>query len=104
MRLAEQSFRIVETICAGQMCIDRLMVAQVFAVVDGGTLDLTDSSVDLLDRPRFAIIHAAIRTQLIKIGTGKTEIAQSMQIGRMRAGDLLGLSTTAKETSGKEDE
>src|SRR5271169_6090720 len=78
MRLAEQSFRIVETICAGQVCIDRRMVAQIFAVIDGSTLDLADSSVDLLDRPRFAIIHAAIRPQLIKICAGKTEIAQSM--------------------------
>jgi hypothetical protein len=104
MRLAEQSFRVVEAICAGQMCIDRLMVAQVLAVVDGGALDLADSSVDLLDRPCFAVIHAAIRSQLIKIGAGKTKIAQSMEICRMWAGYLLGLSSTAKESGGKENE
>ena len=62
MRPAEQPFRVVEAICAGQMCIDRLMVAQVLAVVDGGALDLADSSIDLLDRPCFAIINAAIRS------------------------------------------
>ena len=104
MRLAEQPFCIVEAICTGQVCIDRRMVVEVLAVVDGSALDLADSSVDLLDRSRFAIIHAAIWTQLIKICTGKTEIAQSMEISRMWAGNLLGLSTTAKETSGKEDE
>ena len=60
MRFAEQPLRIVETICAGQVSIDRLVIAQVLAVVDGGTLDLTDGSVDLLDRPGLTIINAAV--------------------------------------------
>ncbi len=104
MGLAEQPFRVVEAICAGQMCIDRLMVAQVLAVVDGGTLDLANSSIDLLDRPRFAVIRATIRSWLIKIGASKTKIAQSMEISWMWAGYLLGLGSTAKESGGKENE
>ncbi len=104
MRFAEQPFCIVEAIHAGQVCIDRRMVVEVLAVIDGGTFDLADSSVDLLDRAGFAIIYAAVWPQLIKIGTGKTEIAQSMEISRMRTGYLLGLSTTAEEASGEEGE
>ena len=104
MRFAEEPLRIVEAICAGQVCIDRLMVAQVLAIVDGGALDLADSSVDLLDRPGLAVINASIGSQLIKIGAGKTEIAQSMEISRMWTRYLLGLSATAKKSGGKENE
>jgi hypothetical protein len=85
VRFVEQFQRAMKTAAAVQARIDRRMIVQVLAVIDGGVLDFADSLVDLIDGVLLLVILPFRVSKVAQMGAGVTQIGQRVQICRMSA-------------------
>src|SRR5580704_3575419 len=63
--------------------VDRLMIVQIFAVVDGSVLDLLDGLVDLFDGAGLFVVNPLGRRHAVEVGACRAQVAECMQVSRM---------------------
>ena len=83
VRQVEQFQGLAIASTAVHVLIDRGMVVQVLAVVDGSVPDLFDSPVDFGDGMLFFVIHVAVLRHVVQIGAGVAQIDEGVQVGGM---------------------
>jgi hypothetical protein len=85
MGLAQEVAGLMEMAAPGQVSVDRFVLVDVLAVVDGGFLDFVDGFVDFLDGLMlFGVNGAAIGT-VGEMSTGVPQIGKSVKIRGMLA-------------------
>jgi hypothetical protein len=85
VRFVEQFEGAVKAAFAIHVGIDRRMVFQILAIVDGGVLDFANGFVDLFNRSLFFIIDAIGRRELAQMSSRVTKVGERVQIRRMAA-------------------
>jgi hypothetical protein len=63
--------------------IDRRMIAQVFAVVDGSALDFVDGSVNFCNGVLFFFVHVMSGSQVLQVSARVAQIRERVQVCRM---------------------
>ena len=85
VRLVEQFQSTVIAAAVSHVCIDRRMVIQILAIVNGSVLDFSDGFVDLGDGVVFFPIHAAGRSQAFQMSARMAQVGERVQVCRMPA-------------------
>ena len=89
VRLFEGLDSLVEAIGPLQVGINRRMIVQVFAVVDGSTLDLADGRIDFPDGLHGVVVDAIVSSKLVQESAGKARSRPAIS-ARVPAGGVLG--------------
>jgi hypothetical protein len=76
VRFVEQFQGTVKAAFAVHVGIDRRMVIQILAIIDGGVLDLTNGFVDLLNGVLFFIVDTIGRREAAQVGARVTKVGE----------------------------
>jgi hypothetical protein len=79
----EQFKSLAEAVGSLEVGIDGGVIPQVFAVIDGGMLDLADCGIDFIDRVLLLVVDSLVRTEAIKMSARMAKVVERMQIGGM---------------------
>lgn len=85
-RLIQQFHCAAITSGAIHSCIDRRMIVQPLAVVDGRSFNLIDGFVNFVDSAFFFFVHVIGRGRVFEVGAGMPQIGKGMEICRMSSG------------------
>jgi hypothetical protein len=92
MRRPQQLVRLPEPVMRAQVGIDVERIIQALSVIDRSLLDLIDRRVNLANRRIIVMLHRIPRPSVVQIVPSRTQVAQSVQISRVRSWDLLRLN------------
>ncbi len=85
MSFAEQVAGLVQMAAPGEVRVDRFVLIDVLAVVDGGFLDFVDGFVDFLDGLMFFGVNGAAIGAIGEMSAGVPQIGKGVEIGGMLA-------------------
>jgi hypothetical protein len=83
VRFVEKFKRLVIAAAMSEVRINRHMVMNILAVIDGGVLDFGDGSVDLIDGMLLFVVAAIGVSEMLEVSAGVAQIAERMQVRRM---------------------
>jgi hypothetical protein len=73
----------VKAAAALHVGVDRRMVIQILAIINGGVLDFPDGFVDLFDGVLFFVVHVVGRSQLTQVSARMAQVGERVQVSRM---------------------
>jgi len=85
VRLVEQFQRAMKAAPAIHVGIDRRMVFQVLAIINGGALDFPNGFVNLIDSVLFLPVLVCGVGPLAQVSARVPQVGERMQVGRMRS-------------------
>lgn len=89
MGAVEKLIGFAEAVAPAEAGVDGRVFAEVFAVVEGGALDFIDGGVDFCDGVVVFATDVGILPAFREQGAGVTEVAECVEVGRVRARYLL---------------
>jgi hypothetical protein len=102
VRLVEQFQRAMKAASAIHVRVDRRMVVQVLAVIDGGVFDFPNSFVNLVDGVLFLPVLVCGVGPLAQVSARVPEIGERVQVGRMPS-RFIGESQTRANSKKKHE-
>jgi hypothetical protein len=92
MGLVQEVAGLVQVSAPGQVRVDRFMLVDVFAVVDGSFLDFVDGMVDFFNGLTLFDVNRRAVGSMLEMGPGVAQIGEGVEIRRMMTlrVDILG--------------